>query len=392
MVNNNSLNFNESKSSKKSLNLFLSILLVIFIIGAFVVLQVFNYKVTLNDFITSFEDANFSEANNLILTKANSNPLKSIFLEKDLSNYFSSKIDSIIDKVENNEITKKDALKTLTEIKRYNVLDSKVNTTIDSLSTNENFNNALTHYNNNKFKEAYDLFNLVDESDPCYENSKSYIEQCKTNIKSNLLNTVDELCKKDYYSKALSEIDSYIYIFKDDSELTSKIDDINKLKSDYISKVEKEKQAKAASASAVNTISVNTINSLGLESRTPYLIHVDIANQKTNVYNGSKNKWNLVQSYDCSTGVQGKETPKGALTIKERGDWFFSEKFKQGGKYWVQFSGDYLFHSLPYDRTKTNIVDYTIGKPASHGCIRLDENHCKWIYDNVPRGSKVIIK
>ena len=44
------------------------------------------------------------------------------------------------------------------------------------------------------------------------------------------------------------------------------------------------------------------------------------------------------------------------------------------------------------DETETNIVDYTLGKPASHGCIRLRESDSKWIYDNVPKDSKVIIQ
>ena len=142
----------------------------------------------------------------------------------------------------------------------------------------------------------------------------------------------------------------------------------------------------------VNNISSSNINQLSISSNTKYLIHVDLANQKTNIYSGKINNWLLVKSFVCSTGVDDEETPTGIYTVKDKGEWFFSEKYNQGGKYWVQFSDNYLFHSLPYDKTKTNIVDPTLGKPSSHGCVRLSEEDSKWLYDNVTRDSKVIIK
>ena len=53
--------------------------------------------------------------------------------------------------------------------------------------------------------------------------------------------------------------------------------------------------------------------------------------------------------------------------------------------------GDYLFHSLPFDESGENIVDYTLGTPASHGCIRLAVEDAKWLYDNIDNGTKIII-
>ncbi len=111
----------------------------------------------------------------------------------------------------------------------------------------------------------------------------------------------------------------------------------------------------------------------------------------TYIYSGSNNNWNLIKEFSSSTGIEGKETPKGIFSVTDRGDWFYSEEFQQGAKYWVQFMGDYLFHSLPYDESQENIVDYTLGKPASHGCIRLNVEDAKWLYDNIDDGTKIII-
>ena len=94
----------------------------------------------------------------------------------------------------------------------------------------------------------------------------------------------------------------------------------------------------------------------------------------------------------CSTGIENKETPSGVYTVQNRDEWFFSEKYNQGGKYWVQFDGDYLFHSLPYARDQQTVLDETLGTPASHGCVRLSLEDSKWLYDNITKGTKVIIK
>ena len=209
-------------------------------------------------------------------------------------------------------------------------------------------------------------------------------------IKNNIINESNNLCNVDYYTKALNFIDYSSSILKQDEDIISLKKSINNKKSEYLSS--SSNPSITTSASILNGISIATINSLSIESLTPYLIHVDIATQKTYIYEGSKNKWNLVKSFLCSTGIKGEDTPSGIYTIKERGNWFFSEKYNQGGRYWVQFFNDYLFHSIPYNKEQTQIVDNTLGTPSSHGCIRLSEEDSKWIYDNIPSGSKVIIK
>lgn len=56
------------------------------------------------------------------------------------------------------------------------------------------------------------------------------------------------------------------------------------------------------------------------------------------------------------------------------------------------YSGNYLFHSVLYNRgSMTQIQDGTLGKQVSHGCVRLDINNAKWLYDNIPNGTKVVI-
>ena len=389
MYNNSSHLFVNNKRNKSNFKLYLSILLFVLIIASVIIYEFFSYKLLVRNFTYYFDEKKFSNANNIVLTTENLNPFKAILLEKDLSQYFNNKLDYLSEAISDEEISLNDALDITKEIYRYN-LSSSDNTTLFTNSDNDDFNKGVSLFNSQQYAKAYDSFNKINSSDSEYKNALSYMDKCKTNIKSDLLNQVDALSSNHYYTKALGLIEDFNYILGNDNEILDKTNEIKNSRSNYLAK--QNEAAQAASASIINNISTSNINELVIESLTPYLIHVDLNAQKTYIYNGKLKNWNLEKTFTCSTGIKGEETPQGVYTIKEKGQWFFSEQYNQGGKYWVQFLGDYLFHSLPYNKEKTNIVDYTLGTPASHGCIRLKDEDSKWIYDNIPKGTKVIIK
>ncbi|WP_347460068.1 L,D-transpeptidase family protein [Clostridium pasteurianum] len=69
-------------------------------------------------------------------------------------------------------------------------------------------------------------------------------------------------------------------------------------------------------------------------------------------------------------------------------------QFKSGQavlKYYTQIKGNYLFYSVLFDKNGT-LLDGTLGKSASHGCVRLALENAKYIYDNAPIGSGIWIK
>lgn len=389
MYNNSSHLFVNNKRNKSNFKLYLSILLFVLIIASVIIYEFFSYKLLVRNFTYYFDEKKFSNANNIVLTTENLNPFKAILLEKDLSQYFNNKLDYLSEAISDEEISLNDALDITKEIYRYN-LSSSDNTTLFTNSDNDDFNKGVSLFNSQQYAKAYDSFNKINSSDSEYKNALYYMDKCKTNIKSDLLNQVDALSSNHYYTKALGLIEDFNYILGNDNEILDKNNEIKSSRSNYLAK--QNEAAQAASASIINNISTSNINELVIESLTPYLIHVDLNAQKTYIYNGKLKNWNLEKTFTCSTGIKGEETPQGVYTIKEKGQWFFSEQYNQGGKYWVQFLGDYLFHSLPYNKEKTNIVDYTLGTPASHGCIRLKDEDSKWIYDNIPKGTKVIIK
>jgi lipoprotein-anchoring transpeptidase ErfK/SrfK len=102
-----------------------------------------------------------------------------------------------------------------------------------------------------------------------------------------------------------------------------------------------------------------------------------------------------VKEMATSSGSDGHETPQGTFEIQNRGEWFYSDKYAEGAKWWVSFRdwGVYLFHSVVMDQNQQIIPTEAakLGTPASHGCLRLAVADAKWIYDNVPQGTKVVI-
>jgi len=138
-----------------------------------------------------------------------------------------------------------------------------------------------------------------------------------------------------------------------------------------------------------NSNATNYVNTNNFSSATNYFIWVDLKNFKVNIFRGSTNKWVLVHSYLCTIGKKSTQTPKGTYTIGIKGLYFGVNK---GYKCWyyTQFKGNYLFHSIIYN-LDGSIRDGRLGMALSDGCIRLAKENAKWIWDNIPSGTKVVI-
>ena len=131
------------------------------------------------------------------------------------------------------------------------------------------------------------------------------------------------------------------------------------------------------------------VNNNNYSSITQFLIYVDLSNFKFNIFKGTKNNWKLDKSYLCTIGKNSTPTPSGVFKIGVKGLYFGVEK---GYKCWYysSFKGNYLFHSIIYNIDET-VRDGRLAMKLSNGCIRLLKNNAKYIYDNVPKDTKVII-
>ena len=122
-------------------------------------------------------------------------------------------------------------------------------------------------------------------------------------------------------------------------------------------------------------------------SRTGWLILTDTVSCRTGIFKGSRGHWKLQSFWQCAPGKNSTPTVVGEFTVTGKG-----LSFGRGHTCWyyTQFYGDYLFHSQPCYSGTFKVKDHTMGRRVSAGCIRLTTEHSKWIYDNIPYGTKVV--
>ena len=129
-----------------------------------------------------------------------------------------------------------------------------------------------------------------------------------------------------------------------------------------------------------------------------YKMIVDVSDQKVYVYqwNGSDYS-HCVGEMICSTGTKEHPTPLGvyqAAGTTGLDEWYWFEEHKCYARWATRIVGGILFHSVIYSKGK--VLNRTslnnLGKRASHGCVRLQVEHAKWMYENCTSGTTVIIQ
>ena len=130
----------------------------------------------------------------------------------------------------------------------------------------------------------------------------------------------------------------------------------------------------------------------GCSSNTNWLILVDNTNNYLGVFKGGRGNWSLVNYWLCTTGKPSTPTVLGEYTITGRGYSFNGALTLPAYTcyYYTQFYGDYLIHSVEYYQNTFNILDGRLGQNLSHGCVRLPIDQAKWIYENIPNGTKLV--
>ncbi|MEM1483458.1 L,D-transpeptidase family protein [Oscillospiraceae bacterium PP1C4] len=118
---------------------------------------------------------------------------------------------------------------------------------------------------------------------------------------------------------------------------------------------------------------INTIN-----NKPEYTILIEIDEKKLYLFEGGQ----LIKNYPIASGMRNMPSPIGTWKIKDKGKW--SKGF---GGHWMGLNvpwGTYGIHGT--------IRAQSIGRAASHGCIRMFNKDIKELYNIVPLDTLVIIK
>lgn len=124
-----------------------------------------------------------------------------------------------------------------------------------------------------------------------------------------------------------------------------------------------------------------------------YLVKVNKQANCVTIYEkNEEGKYKAIKAMVCSTGWA---TELGTYSLGEKYRWHTLDG-PCYGQYCTRIYGGVLFHSVWYhnenDPSSLSVSSYNrLGTTASHGCVRLTCADAKWIYDNVPSGTSVVI-
>lgn len=112
---------------------------------------------------------------------------------------------------------------------------------------------------------------------------------------------------------------------------------------------------------------------------------IDISSQRMDVYVGGKRQY----SFPVSTARRGYHTPKGTYVPQRMHKMWYSRKYHMSPMpHSIFFKGGYAIHG-------TNDIR-RLGRPASHGCVRLHPRHAKQLYSLVKaygaRNTRIVVQ
>ena len=127
----------------------------------------------------------------------------------------------------------------------------------------------------------------------------------------------------------------------------------------------------------------------GYSSSTNYLILIDAGDNVICVYQGYYGNWVPVKESRCSTGAPATYTPSGIYRSGAQGYSFSGDGHTC--YYYTQIYGDVLIHSILYHEGTFNVMDGRLGYHISGGCVRCPLDFAKWVYDNIPYYTTIVV-
>ena len=133
------------------------------------------------------------------------------------------------------------------------------------------------------------------------------------------------------------------------------------------------------------------VNHKGYHSNTKYLIWISTYKQRVYIFRGSQCSWKLIKNFQCSTGKASTPTLKGTFRLYKKAYFFPFDEYSYAN-YASYFWSDNAIHSwVKLYGSGAWYRDGSLGKPASHGCVRLGDNQVQYIYNSIPIGTTIVV-
>lgn len=123
--------------------------------------------------------------------------------------------------------------------------------------------------------------------------------------------------------------------------------------------------------------------------KLPQRIEVDLKKQELTYFIAGQPWKKMI----VSTGKPSMPTPRGTFKVINKSVKAWSRTYKLWMPYWLGLShGEFGIHELPLWPSGYREGEAHLGRPVSHGCIRLGLGNAKYLFDRVSTGTAVTIK
>ena len=118
-------------------------------------------------------------------------------------------------------------------------------------------------------------------------------------------------------------------------------------------------------------------------------IDINLKSQVMTTFENGK----LIDAFIVSSGRPGMETPKGEYAIRNKVPRTWSARYALFMPYWMAITpdGKYGIHELPEWPGGYKEGANHLGRPVSHGCVRLGVGAAKTVYEWASEGTTVIV-
>ena len=213
-----------------------------------------------------------------------------------------------------------------------------------------------------------------------------------------------------YKGPHVYKIDGVYYFFESSGALTTKtgiqISDMGNpfyTNSNGTVVTNKEINGKIINAEGIAVNKVNDVmdqKAQWYDSDTKYLVLANLSEHELRVYQGRKGEWTRIKgSWEFSCGAPATRTPTGQFKLcwkyETEYGWKRFEKCKAAYCYWT--TAGFMLHTILYDKYSegnpeyADIADDRLGMNISMSCIRLALEHARWIYTNIPHGTRLVV-
>lgn len=138
----------------------------------------------------------------------------------------------------------------------------------------------------------------------------------------------------------------------------------------------------------------------GYGSDTNYLVLANLSTHKLCVYKGNKGEWKRIKGeWDLTCGAPGSRTPCGQFKLVSRqGNEYGWKTFTLSSAAYVYWTNaGFMIHTILLDLWSwgdpeyAGIVDDRLGMNLSKSCIRLSVGNARWIFENIPTDTRLVV-